>query len=763
QVLYTHQKMKKSKTWQDGILRIRTGGNKAVLFDDKGQCLESVFIKSQVNAGDELEGERYLITVEAVNMKEKPSEDQPREAEAPAVDRNGLKPGVPPRRHLSVGLKRKFTGFQGPRQVEKKTPTVEDGENPALLPLSKQCQGTLPSRFYTTSPLFSMICKKDAETNPSADFHEGVCADKGREHTSLSSLLSAPFLDTREEMEKQNPDECILKPESALMTGHTESSDRVAGHGAVSRNIRSTAQIIALLKSKATAGCGEQTTSEVTHHFSRFQAAANAHGLYNQKSTTLPAFLGNPARELILNTQHLPFTKGTVSDQQEWNAEMLLNSADREVMGQRHDQKASNKDFQDPCNTNSCFLPESTIGGVSDSHFVPSSDDISCSASPVAFQTNLSGYREHLVTSDLKGNSPAELQGELQPRQNSGVPSARSVDGLLTEIRMAEEELSASGKDSGPDEQVMEVSFNLLEAFDFNDTGNEDSCETEVTELTGGDVLSQSPDCSQGEDVTQNSVLRLHSCCEGAAHTSNVIREINASQLSSEATNNMKALDGCAAHTINDVSRVISKHSDLLPSDTSVNEHHPMFEKTEIISPVSASRVISAVDKRAKEDVKQLGCVKSPGVVLEHFWGTESGDFKPGSPLLALSQKSAPSNGSLQCIAEDHQKVFGISYNKDTHASRSSVSPSGRGHSPPEETATGETEFESTESMNAFREAHEAERIGMDCLRYMSVAGNSSDLPDLVNNIALLGALTQHSTALESLQKMEENNSILYE
>lgn len=28
QVLYTHQKMKKSKTWQDGILRIRTGGNK---------------------------------------------------------------------------------------------------------------------------------------------------------------------------------------------------------------------------------------------------------------------------------------------------------------------------------------------------------------------------------------------------------------------------------------------------------------------------------------------------------------------------------------------------------------------------------------------------------------------------------------------------------------------------------------------------------------------------------------------------------------
>ena len=62
-----------------------------------------------MNAGDNLEGERYLITVEAVKVNEKSFEDQPRKAEAPAVDRNGVKPGVLPPRHLSVGLKRKFT------------------------------------------------------------------------------------------------------------------------------------------------------------------------------------------------------------------------------------------------------------------------------------------------------------------------------------------------------------------------------------------------------------------------------------------------------------------------------------------------------------------------------------------------------------------------------------------------------------------------------------------------------------------------------
>jgi hypothetical protein len=35
-VLYTHQKTKKNKSWQDGTLRI-TGGAKAMLLDEKGR------------------------------------------------------------------------------------------------------------------------------------------------------------------------------------------------------------------------------------------------------------------------------------------------------------------------------------------------------------------------------------------------------------------------------------------------------------------------------------------------------------------------------------------------------------------------------------------------------------------------------------------------------------------------------------------------------------------------------------------------------
>ncbi|NXK10910.1 ZGRF1 protein, partial [Herpetotheres cachinnans] len=768
QVLYTHQKMKKSKTWQDGILRIRTGGNKATLFDDKGQCLESIFIKSQVNAGDDLEGERYLITVEAVKVNEKSFEDQQRKAETPAVGRNGVKPGVLPPRHLSVGLKRKFTGFQGPRQVEKKIPVMEDGEKPTTLPLSKQCQGTFPSKFYVTSPLFSTICKKDTETNLSADFHEDACMDNDREHISLSSLLSAPFLDRCEETEKQSSDQSIEKPESPLITGHAKSSSQTAGHRAASGNIRSTAQIIALLKSKPTQGCREQTTSEVTECLSTFQASENTDSLHN-KSTILHAFSGNPAKRLVQNTQDLPFTKGTVNDKKEWNAEMLLNSAEqpcvKEVTGQTHDKKANNlsHDLRDPCNTNSCFLPEFTVSRMSDSQFVLSSGDVSCSASLITFEKNLSRYRERSVTNSPKEDPSVKLQSELQPRQNSeGEPSdlELSVDITLTETGIVKEELKNVAQNAALKLhsccQVVTHSKNEVEwsTSDGDNYGNH---------CTGG-MPSQ---------LFDSNVRDTGTAAEDSANQTSIevellddrhnIKEINESQLNTEATSNKKDLDGCAVHTINGTSWIKSKHSDLFPGDINFNECHPKqstFEKTESISCISTSRIISAMDKKTKEGVIQLGLMKSPDVDLEHFWGTKSDDIKPGSPLLA--QNSDPSYGSFQYIA-DHQEVFGISHKEDALISRSSVCPLGKGHSSPEETEIGENEFENVESINAFHEACKGERIGMDCLKCMAMADSSSDLPDLVNNITLLRALTQHSTALESLQKMEENNSILYE
>ncbi|XP_066405435.1 5'-3' DNA helicase ZGRF1 [Molothrus aeneus] len=781
-VLYTHQKMKKSKTWQDGILRVRTGRNQATLFDDKGQCLESIFIKSQVTPGDDLESERYLITVEAAKVSEKPSEEQPKQAETPAVDRNGFKPALLPPRHLPVGLKRKFTGFRGPRQVEKKTPAVEDEGKAAVLPSSKGCQGSFPSQFYVSSPLFSTVCRKDAGTNPSASSQEEVCRDNGREQMSVSSLLSAPFSDSWEGTERQNFHQLVGKQESPLLTGHT-------GAGAVSHHIRSAAQIIALLKSKPAQGHHREQTSGATGCLSRVQAAQNA-GLCDRKSPVLPALSGDPAKGLVPDTQHLPFVQGNVNDRKDWNVLALPNSAEQscgeEVSGHRQDKKVNNlsQNLQGDCNTSSYFLPESTVSRMSDSQFDPSSGDISPSASPTTFESHPFGYREHSGTDRLRENCSVKMQSELHPRQNSeGLSNDPELSGdvTLAEAGIGKEEFSLQGTGCNPDGELMEVSFNLMEAFDFNDMDNEDVCEREGKGLSEGDTPSWSPGSFQGGDVAQGAALsphlKPHSCCDVETQSKNEvtcsksdgeggpppqlcdgdarraaedaanqtrtqvellgdghnIKEISESQSSFEGSKQEEDLDGCAALTINGTSWVKKQHSDLLPGDTSVNEcHHEtrLSEATGSLTGISPSRIISALDQKTEEGVTQLGCMESPDVGSEHFWATRSGDMKPGSPLLALSQKSDPLGGG--CLT-------------------------------PEKTAVGGTVLENAESRTASPEACQGETVGVDCLKCTAVAENCSGFPDLVNDIALLRALTQHSTALESLQRMEENTSMFCE
>ncbi|NXS80521.1 ZGRF1 protein, partial [Erpornis zantholeuca] len=715
-VLYTHQKMKKSKTWQDGILRVRTGRNQATLFDDKGQCLESIFIKSQVSPGDDLESERYLITVEAVKVSEKPSEDQPRKAEAPAVDRNGVKRGLLPPRHLPVGLKRKFTGFQGPRQVEKKIPAVEDEDKPTVLPLSKQCQGSFPSQFYISSPLFSTIRKKDEQTNPSAGFQEEEYRDGGREHMSVSSLLSAPFIDSCEETEKQNSDQFVVKPESPLLTGHT-------GPRAVSHHIRSTAQIIALLNSKPAQGHREQT-SGVPGYLSTFQAAKNA-DLYDKKSPILPAFSGNPSKGLTSGTQHLPFMQGTGSDKKDWKAEMLPNSGEHpsaeEVAGQSQDKKVNNlsQDLQDHCDTNSCFLPESTVSRMSDSQFVPSSGDISRSASPTTFENNPFGCREHSGTDKLRENLSVKMQSELHPRQNSmGVSSDPGLSGDVTLIEAGIGEDVAQDAASRPRSccEVETDSKNEVKCSNFDGDGGT------PPQLCDNDAMRTVVD-SANQTRTDGELLG----------DGDNVKEINESQSGFEAANNEEDLDGCAALTINGTLWIKKQYSDLLAGDTNVNECHPetsVFEAAGSIPGISPSRMISAMDRKTQDAVTQFGCVESPDVGSEHFWGTKSDDIKPSGSLLALSQKS---------------------------------DPLGTGYSSPEETAVGDTELENAENISTSPEACKGETIGVHCLKCTAVAENSSGFPDLVNDIALLRALTQHSTALESLQKMEESNSMFCE
>ncbi|XP_069315279.1 5'-3' DNA helicase ZGRF1 isoform X2 [Eulemur rufifrons] len=275
-VLYTHQKTKKSKVWQDGILKITHLGNKAILYDDKGTCLESVFLKClEVKPGDNLEGDRYLITVEEVKVAGNIAIKQDVTKEASELNSrrfisSGRSLGCQP-----AGLKRKFTGFQGPRQVPKKTVITENAESPTSLEAQKPGP-TFFSPFYSTPPLFSTVGKKNINTMSTDP--ENIVTYRNREGNGMpfSSVVSDPSFKINPEMLCEETYFCSAissgkKQSDSLPTNEPKKRDNLSSHcSGVSQNIRSKAQILALLKSKSTSTC-EELNSEITEHFPPIQ------------------------------------------------------------------------------------------------------------------------------------------------------------------------------------------------------------------------------------------------------------------------------------------------------------------------------------------------------------------------------------------------------------------------------------------------------------------------------------------------------------
>ena len=64
QVMYTHQKLKKQKTWQDGFLHVADDFARASLFDSTNKNkIDSTFLSGPVNEQDDLETEKFLVQV----------------------------------------------------------------------------------------------------------------------------------------------------------------------------------------------------------------------------------------------------------------------------------------------------------------------------------------------------------------------------------------------------------------------------------------------------------------------------------------------------------------------------------------------------------------------------------------------------------------------------------------------------------------------------------------------------------------------------
>ncbi|XP_073428035.1 5'-3' DNA helicase ZGRF1 [Dendrobates tinctorius] len=211
-VLYTHQKTKKAKVWQDGILKI-SGGQQAALYSDNRQRLDTVYVKTGVvNPGDEMESDRYLITVEAEGDRISSTSSSTENKDVQNFSRGPLKPiGLQPR----AGLKRRFTGFKVPREIPKR-PSLEVEKTAALSShrLAHGCSSQ-PPHFSATSPLFAASYGNQDQTIN--------CSSKHR-------LVTATDLNVQEN----------------IFSGNFSTSQ--VGER-VKQNPRSTAQILALLNS----------------------------------------------------------------------------------------------------------------------------------------------------------------------------------------------------------------------------------------------------------------------------------------------------------------------------------------------------------------------------------------------------------------------------------------------------------------------------------------------------------------------------------
>ncbi|XP_015427004.1 PREDICTED: protein ZGRF1 [Myotis davidii] len=280
-VLYTHQKAKKSKVWQDGTLKMAHRGNKAILYDDKGERLESLFLtRLEVKAGDSLESERYLITVEEARAAGSAavSQEDIQEARGPHPPRSmpcGRSLGCQP-----AGLKRKFTGFQGPRQVPKRMVIMENGESAA--PLEAAAPGpALLAPFPSTPPLFAAAGREGVSSAP-ADLRNIVVRKDGRSGPPGSPVGSAPSSRSnperlREEGHLCSPVSSAVKAAISFLPDEPTKGHRWAPRClGVTQNIRSKAQILALLKSTP-ASVSEDVDAEMSAHVPRAQPQGSLH------------------------------------------------------------------------------------------------------------------------------------------------------------------------------------------------------------------------------------------------------------------------------------------------------------------------------------------------------------------------------------------------------------------------------------------------------------------------------------------------------
>ncbi|XP_053317414.1 protein ZGRF1 [Spea bombifrons] len=459
-VLYTHQKTKKSKVWQDGILKTSSEGSNATLFSDKGQRLDSVFLKvGAINPGDDLESDRYLITVEAEDIGSEVPQGSPEVRLAPQTNRNMLKPvGLRP----PVGLKRKFTGFQGPREILKKPSLeLEDVCKPSSPVLGKDYPA-LPSQLYATSPLFSAPCKQSEEGSMTAHYSS---------HGYKTSSVKCEKQDVAESLALSSDFSALQKTERDNIAGANK------GGLSITQNIRSTAQILSLLKSHPSHIKNAEPSRNPDHQ----QSPKSSAKVLNSSYSSIPCGLDGEGHKQQQHTPELSTIKN-IPMKSRWDVylEKPQNScAEKTFLTTLSEDIWDTKSACPSVKTDSSFSVLKSDGqeqGLQSNTSLPAPVECLMQNLPISISSKSENGSENMKRSnnfqavkflsfDDPSNSSTQkcFSGEITGKTDvSGLPSPSDGQQLALQTEIE-------------DETPSEVTFNLVDSFDFGYSDEENT------------------------------------------------------------------------------------------------------------------------------------------------------------------------------------------------------------------------------------------------------------------------------------------------
>nr|XP_055241172.1 protein ZGRF1 isoform X8 [Gorilla gorilla gorilla] len=824
-VLYTHQKMKKSKVWQDGILKI-------------------THIGSKVKPGDDLESDRYLITVEEVKVagaigivKQNVNKEAP-ELNSRTFISSGRSLGCQP-----SGLKRKFTGFRGPRQVPKKMVIMESGESAASHE-AKKTGPTIFSPFYSMPPLFPTVGKKDVN-NILAD-PENIVTYKNRERNAMdfSSVFSPSFQINPEVLCEENyfcsPVNSGNKLSDSLLTNEPVKRDSLASHySGVSQNIRSKAQILALLKSESSSSC-EELNSEMTEHFPQKQPQGSL------KIATKPKYLiqqeecaemkstenlyyqhqsentmRNKSRwAMYLSSQSSPIHSSTVdgndTERKPKAQEDNVNSNLKDLSLQKNiqfvetcaeerkkynvDQSVGNNDpswnqevkleipsfnesssLQVTCSSaeNDGILSESDI--QEDNKIPFNQNDKGCIKGSVlikenAQEVNTCGTLEKEY--EQSESSLPELK-HLQIESSNNSRISDDITDMISESKMDNESLNSIHESlSNVTQPFLEVTFNLnnFETSDTEEESQESNKISQDSESWVKDILvndgnscfqkrSENTNCEE----TEGEHLPFLTSVSDKPTVIFPVKETLPSQFCDKT---YVGFDMGICKTEN-TGKEIEEYSDTLSNFESFKWTDAVYgdNKEDANKPIQEVRInydFALPPNKSKGINMNLHIPHIQNQIAENS-NLFSEDAQPqpfilGSDLDKNDEPVLPStsssDNSVQLLNTNQNHYECITLDKsNTHISNSLFYPLGKKHLISKDTEAHISEPEDLGKIRSPPPDHAEVETAREGKQYWNPR-NSSELSGLVNTISILKSLSEHSTALDSLEILKKKNTV---